>query len=205
MSLKIKVVAIGLVVVLAASLSLNFASAQPVNTAPSSSDTTTPPEGTQTRQQRRQNATNQRRPTHLSDARMKLCLHRKDKINAILSRFAQRGQSRLEVFNKISDRVEAFYVKKGRSAQNYDQLVAVLNTKKASAEIAVQTLKSASGTFSCSAENPKATVTSFKQSAKTMRQALKDYKTDLKNLIVAVKSVEKQAAPNHQTKTEKTQ
>lgn len=128
--------------------------------------------------------------TRLADAKLKACENRQKAIKNIMARVADRGTKQLDVFTKISERIQAFYTNKGKTLSNYDALVAEVNTKKAAAEAAVQTVKDSSTTFACDGDNPKGIMDSFKESLKAEITALKDYRTAVKNLIVGVKSVQ---------------
>ena len=132
----------------------------------------------------------------LSDARLKTCQSREGKIKNIMSRIADRGQKQLDLFTSIAERTEKFYVDKGRMVSNYDALVAEVNTKKADAQTAVDAIKADSAAFVCTADGPKSIVTAFQGNLKTEIQALKAYKTAVKNLIVAVKSAQSVAEPS---------
>jgi hypothetical protein len=126
----------------------------------------------------------------LTDARLKACQARETAIKNIMKRATERGKRHIERFTTIAERVEAFYVKKGKVLASYDQLVADVNAKKAAAEAAVQTTASEGEGFSCSGDNPKEMVGSFKTTIKNQEEAMKAFKTSVKNLIVGVKSVQ---------------
>lgn len=128
--------------------------------------------------------------TRLADAKLKACQNRERVINNIMARIADRGSKQLGVFDKITERTEAFYTSKGKALSNYDALVADVNAKRATAQSAVDALKASSVTFKCDGTNPKGAVQSFKDNLKTEIKALKDYKVAIKNLIVGVKSVQ---------------
>lgn len=141
--------------------------------------------GQQTAQERKDAA-----QTRLADAKLKACQNREKAINNIMVRFADRGSKQLDVFNKIAQRTETFYATKGKTLSNYDALVADVNAKRATAQTAVNTVKSNSVSFKCDGTDPKGAAASFKDSLKSEITALKNYKTAVKNLIVGVKSVQ---------------
>jgi hypothetical protein len=130
------------------------------------------------------------RSTKLADAKLKACQHREAAINNKMARIADRGQKQLGVFSKISTRVQTFYTDKGKTLSNYDALVADVNAKKAAAQTTVDTVKATSVTFKCDGTDPKGAASSFKTALKSEIDALKAYKTSVKNLIVGVKSVQ---------------
>lgn len=128
--------------------------------------------------------------TRLADAKLKACQNRQKAITNIMTRIADRGQKQVDLFSTIAERTEKFYTDKGKTLANYDTLVADVAAKKTAAQTAVDAVKSSSTTFDCSGEDPKGVVSSFKESLKSEIDALKAYKTSVKNLIVGVKSVQ---------------
>lgn len=150
--------------------------------------TTTEPE----REKLRQNAQDriEDRKEHLSDAKQKLCEARKERITRSIKRVSDRGERHLKVFATITDRVTAFYENKGKTLSNYDALIADVAAKKTAAEAAVSATAAYENTFDCSGENPKGVLKSFKATAVAQREAMKKFRTAIKNLIVGVKSVQ---------------
>lgn len=128
--------------------------------------------------------------TRLLDAKLKVCQNREKSIVNIMQRMSDRGTKRLNVFTKISDRVQAFYVEKGKVLGNYDALVSEINTTKAATETAVAKLKETSVTFKCDGTDPKGAVEIFRENHRSQITVLKAYRTAVKNLIVGVKSVQ---------------
>jgi predicted nucleotidyltransferase len=133
------------------------------------------------------------RKEKLDDAKKKVCEKRQANIKKHMTNTASRGERQLEVFTKIADRVQKFYVDKKLSVANYDELVAAMESAKADVKTAVEAAKSDSTTFQCGADNPKGLADTFKGRLKVEIEALKAYRTSVKNLIVAVKSAAQQA------------
>ena len=125
----------------------------------------------------------------LDSNKLTACKGREKNITSQMSKMATRGQERIDLFTKIAERTETFYVQKGKTLSSYDDLVAAVNSKKASAQAAVDSVVSASANFSCQGD-PKDAAGTFKSNIKAMNSALKEYKTAVKNLIVGVKSVQ---------------
>lgn len=125
----------------------------------------------------------------LQGDKLKQCLTRETKIDNAVSRIRDRGQKQLDLFTSIATRTEVFYTRNGKILSNYNALVTAVNTQKAVTQQAVTALKSQKLTFSCNGTDPKAVGTAFKSALQTQNQALKDYRTAVKNLIVGVKSV----------------
>ena len=114
------------------------------------------------------------------------CENRKAAITNIMHRIDQRGQNQLRLFTTIASRVEAFYVKSGKTVSNYSSLTSAIASASTTAEANLTVLNSNSTTFTCSSSNPKGMVTTFQGYLKTEISDLKNLKTAVKNLIVAV-------------------
>lgn len=141
----------------------------------------------------------------LEGAKLKACEARQKGITTAMSQLTQRATNNLNVITKISDRVQAFYAQKGRTVANYDALVADVSTKKQLAEAAIASTKSVSEVFSCDGDSPQAAATQFRDAHKTAVAALKDYRTSVKNLIVAVKSAQSQTTTDGASPTTESQ
>lgn len=125
----------------------------------------------------------------LDAVKEKVCENRKDNISNIMQRGIVRANRQIDLFGTIATRVEAFYVKKGKTLSNYDALVAAVNSAKTKAQTDIDTLK-AQTTLDCTGADPKGQIEAFKTALKAVNQDLKDYRTAVKNLIVGVKSVQ---------------
>ncbi len=125
--------------------------------------------------------------SHLAAAQLTACQHRETAVQNIMKRFNTRAQNQLTLFGKIATRVEGFYTSKSKKVSNYNQLVAAIATAKTQATTDLSTMQGNS-TFSCSANDPKGMVTTFQGYLKTEISDLQNYRTAVKNLIVAVAS-----------------
>src|SRR3989344_5876315 len=126
----------------------------------------------------------------LEENKLRICQAHEDKINSHMDAIAERGQKKIDLFSTIADRTKTFYLSKGKVLSNYDELVAAVDAKKAAAQAAVDVVISSSVTFDCECDDPKGTASEFKTKVKAMNDALKEFKTAVKNLIVGVKSVQ---------------
>ncbi len=142
--------------------------------------------------------------TRLSEAKLKACENRQTAIKNIMTRISDRGQKQITLFGKIAERVQAFYVDKGRTLENYDALVANATETKEAAQAAVDATEATAVEFSCDGENPKGIAETFKTNLNAQKTALKDYKTAVKDLIVGVKSVQS-TTNSEETTTEENQ
>ncbi|MGI0134918.1 MAG: hypothetical protein ACREBW_08190 [Candidatus Micrarchaeaceae archaeon] len=125
----------------------------------------------------------------LTGTKLTLCENHKDAIESIMSRIADRGQKQVDLFTTIATRVETFYTNSGKTVSSYSTLVADVNAKHTAAQAAVAKIKADSTTFTCSITNPQSIVTGFKSDLKLEISALQAYRTSVRNLTVAVKSV----------------
>lgn len=123
-------------------------------------------------------------------AKAKQCARRQTVVNSITARIAARSQKQLDLFTTIATRVETFYTKSGKTLSNYDQLVAAVNTARTTAQQTVGTIKATTITLKCDGTDPNGAGASFKTALKSEIQALKAYRTAVKNLTVGVKSVQ---------------
>jgi hypothetical protein len=130
------------------------------------------------------------------DKLKKNCESRKDKIVSILHRRSERGTAQIGVFDKIADRTEDFYVQKAYELDNYEALLSAMSSAKNDAEDAVAATKSAADSFSCETADLKSAGAALKETLNAQNDAIKDYKTAVKNLIVAVKSAQNSSATN---------
>lgn len=126
---------------------------------------------------------------HLADAQLKACQNRENAINNIMARIVDRGTKQINVFDTIAVRVEDFYAKQGKTVSNYGALVTAADAAKTKAQADLAAVKT-DATFSCVSPDPKATITAFQSTLRLEIADLKAYKTAVRNLIVAVKSVD---------------
>ena len=125
-------------------------------------------------------------------AQLKACQKRAAAGNKKLQQAAVRGQKQIGTITNVAVRDENTYTRRGKTLSNYDSLVSDVATKKAAAESAVLTVKSDRVSSTCDGANTKDKdpASSFKSDLKAETNALKDYKTAVKNLTVGVKSVQ---------------
>ena len=138
----------------------------------------------------------------LDENKRKVCEKRQANITRTMGKMQTRGESQLAVFTKIADRTKAFYEEKQRTVENYTDLVAAVDEKKAATQLAIDAGNEAIGDFSCDASDPTAIKDLFKAQLKDQIAALKAYKTAVKDLIVGVKSAQGQASRSQTTESE---
>ena len=135
----------------------------------------------------------------LEGKKLELCQAREQRITSTMEQMTGRGEKHYEVFTKIADRVKAFYTDKKLTVANYDALTAEVDAKAQAVEAAIASTKSVGTVFTCNSDNPKIASTAFRDAFKAQVAALKEYRTAIKNLIVAVKSAQSDTAQSSQT------
>lgn len=96
-------------------------------------------------------------------------------------------------FDSIANRVKQYYTSSvlpsGKSVENYDTLVENIQTKKTAVSTALTTAQNNANDFTCDSGNPKVQMTVFREDMQAVKTALKEYRTAIKNLIVAIRSI----------------
>lgn len=120
-------------------------------------------------------------------AKQKACENRTASYKKRMEGIAQRSERRSEVFNKISERVQAFTIEKNVTVPNYQQLLDDVALKSDALKEAQAFAKDNASEFKCDGDNAKTNVALFKESIAAEHKAFKEYKESIKNLIKAVK------------------
>lgn len=136
----------------------------------------------------------------LDAVKLKVCQKRELIIKNVMTRMSDRGDKQMQVFDKIVERVKAFYVEKGYVVADYDTLVAAVDDARAALVAVNQNNATAGDNFTCDSSDPKGHISDFKEKETARIQAMKAYKTAIQKLITAIKSV----ATSSTTKTETT-
>lgn len=139
------------------------------------------------------------RGTGLSQAGIRACEARESAIKKRMESLTRMAKNMEEKFDKIANRVEEYYTNKvlpsGKTIANYDTLVAEIQTKKGLVGTALAKAQTDVDAFNCTNGNPKDIFKQFRADMQAVKSALKDYRTAIKNLIVAVHSVAPTSSP----------
>lgn len=120
-----------------------------------------------------------------NNGKLKACENRQKAINNIINRIDERTQNQFSLFVTIASRVEGFAQKSGKKINNYSTILNQFNSELNSAHLSIMALTNHS-TFTCNSSSPKAMVIAFQGYLKLSISDLKNLKTAVKNLIVAV-------------------
>lgn len=143
--------------------------------------------------------------TKLTEAKLKACQNRQKVVAKIMTRMTERAQKHVDLFGTIADRTKTFYVDQNKALADYEELVADVEAKRVNAQTLVDSAKATTATFDCNGEDPKGVISSFKATAQNTRDALQEYRTAVKNLIVGVKSVQGTTSSEEGTSNETTE
>lgn len=128
----------------------------------------------------------------LTDEKLKVCRAKESLLLKKIQQLNKLAYNILDNFNSIAERVEEYYTTKvlpsGKTVSNYSGLIADVAAKKASVQTIMSSAQSDTADFKCTGD-PKAQLTKYRTDMQSVKRALKDYRTSIKNLIVAVHSV----------------
>ncbi len=131
--------------------------------------------------------------TKLAEAKLKSCQNREAALQKRSDQLVRMATNMQDTFTAIATRVKTYYtetvIPSGKTVSNYDTLVADIATKQAAVGTALAKSQSDALAFSCTSEDPKGQLTQFRTDMQAVKSALKEYRTAVKNLIVAVRSV----------------
>lgn len=128
----------------------------------------------------------------LTDQKLRFCEAREENIKKRHVSLMGIGSGILGKLDAIVARAKEFYTQKvltsGKSLDNYDELVADIDAKKQALAGALAQVPDGSG-FDCSGDDPKGTLTDYREKMKLVKDALKNYRESVKNLISAIHRV----------------
>lgn len=144
-------------------------------------------------QQANQGATAQAGNGRLADNKKQVCQQSEQRIQNTFRNMNQLGEGQYNLFNKIQERVKAYYNEQGLAAENFADLEAKVEQARVQAENAVMTMTQTSSQFGCDKDDPKGVASQYKVQVKTQVDSLKEYRGALKDLLAAVKATAAEA------------
>lgn len=129
----------------------------------------------------------ERKEQKLDDAKKKICEEKSGTIKTNMTNIKDVGQKREEWLTSVVDKINTFISTNNLTVENYDALVAYINTAKATFEANLQVLDTYKSQFDCSGD-PKSTASDFKTALQSMKDAGKAYKDSVKALLDATKT-----------------
>jgi hypothetical protein len=137
------------------------------------------------------------RTEKLAAPKLERCEKRQTNINKIFSNATERNKKQLAVFQKIEDKVKAFYVSKKITVDGYDAAVANADEKEAAAVAAIEASEGV--TFDCANADAAKPGAVIKEAMKSRHEALKAYRNAVKDLIKVVRQANGQHRADHTT------
>jgi hypothetical protein len=122
------------------------------------------------------------------EARTAACERRTDKLISAMSRISTQATKHVGTFDSIYERVQGFYDKGQLTIANYDELNAAVAEAQSTAQLEVGILAELNVEIDCEDPNVAGTVTAFKDSTTSSKDALKAYKSSLVSLISSLKA-----------------
>jgi hypothetical protein len=130
-----------------------------------------------------------------AEVQVRACQEKQQVIRTRMENLLRLSSTMTDVFDSIQSRVDEYYqvnvVKYGGSAASYEELVREMKQQRSEVETALQAAGLESNKFSCDNDNPKGSLVNFRKDMQAVKTALKDYRTSVKNFIVAVKAASK--------------
>jgi hypothetical protein len=124
--------------------------------------------------------------TKSKEERVKTCEHIQKAVNNKLKAFNNHADKYLTRLNTLFTKVQDYQTANNLSVANYDALVATATQKQTDATLAVDALKSLGTTIDCTSSDPASMLASVKSGATDARDALKAYRSSLKDIFVAL-------------------
>ncbi len=129
----------------------------------------------------------------LTEAKLKTCQNKEAAVRERNDALIKMAENMLIKFDSIAARVKTYYTDKvvpsGKKVSNYDALVADIATKKTVVRSGLDDATTDALAFNCTSDDPKGQLVQFRTRMQAVKQALKEYRTSIKDLIVAVRSV----------------
>lgn len=125
------------------------------------------------------------RAQKLADKRLEVCQKRQAQINQIFANATERSQKQLAVFQAIEEKVKAFYVAKNLTSDGYETAAKNADAKEAAAVAAIGASETVA--FDCGTADATKPGSAIKEAMNVRHTALKEYRTAVKDLILAVK------------------
>lgn len=147
--------------------------------------------------------------TRLQDLKLKACQAKENVIKNRSTSLTRLVDEMIGKFGNVAKKVEDYYtntvVSSGKTVSNYDALVADIEAKKSVVQTAIQKTKDDFKQFSCTGDDPKGNMTKFREDMQAVKKALQDYRTSVKNLIHAIRSVVGEETTTQQNSNTNTQ
>lgn len=124
---------------------------------------------------------------------LRACQAKENSLKNRLTRLNNLATNMKSKFDSIVGKVEEYYALKvvpsGKTVSSYDTLTSNIQIKKTAVQAALITTQTNTDNFTCTSDDPKGQLIQFRKDMQEVKSALKEYRTSIKNLTVAVHSV----------------
>ncbi len=136
----------------------------------------------------------------LSGERVERCEKKEPMINQVLDTRVDAAQKHFDKLRAIHEKLDAFVTEKQLSVDNASALTLILSEKQDDAQAAIDAVKALD--FECTIADAHAPGLIVIDQMTETKQALKDYRTVIKDYAVAIRSAAAEAANNETTETD---
>jgi hypothetical protein len=148
------------------------------------------------------------RPSGLTQARLRTCEAKQESVQKRLESLTNLAVMMEGKFEAIAKRVQDYYndklVPSGKTLPNYQALVDDIAAKKALVDTSLGEATNDSTGFSCAGDDPKGLLNQYRLNMQLAKKALQNYRTSIKNLIVAVRTLGGAGSPEPSASPEPT-
>lgn len=146
----------------------------------------------------KENGLNRRTPSPqalVTTAKINSCQAREAGVKTRMAQLTKLSTNMETTFDRIAEKIKAYYTEtvlpSGESVKNYDALVANIAAKKAIVQTELADADADIKGFSCTLGEPKTLMNQYQVNMRAVKTALKNYRTSIVDLIVAVRTVSK--------------
>ncbi len=135
----------------------------------------------------------------LTGEKLRVCQAHENVIQTRLQSLSKMANGMLSTFDTIAKRATEYYantvVPGGNSVSNYDELVSAIQTKRSLVSDDLTVTQNDADNFLCTGIDPRGNLRQFRIDMQEVKKSLKEYRTAIKNLIVAVRTVVSEETP----------
>lgn len=121
------------------------------------------------------------------------CVAKESAVKKRMTQLSQLVATQYRVFDRIATQVQDYYTNtvlpSGQTLPNYAALVNDIGAKKVLVDAEITNAKNSISAFNCASGNPRTLMNDFRVDMQAVKTALKNYRTSVKNLIVAVRTL----------------
>ncbi|EKD85714.1 MAG: hypothetical protein ACD_37C00646G0002 [uncultured bacterium] len=141
----------------------------------------------------RASAAAEKKAERLSESRLKVCRGRTISLHNRAKGILGRGSRMHKRLEALTMTVDKFYqnrlVPQGLILENYDELLADIDAKKANVSLLLDAAKVTGEDFDCGSDDPKGQLEAFNEDMKEVLEAFKQYKQSVRTFVKAVKDL----------------